>query len=121
MRTMGDIWLSRHGAPCRVSADEEFDVTEKNQLGIFLSSLYIKIRLRQVLLHNKVLIAKRKHGTIKRILERLQLEKTEAGDSVVLSRATFLSNFFAGTHLLSVFELDRGFCPSMLGIPVTVL
>lgn len=56
----------------------------------------------------------RKHGTIKRVLGRLQMDKTDSIDSVILERADFFSNLFLEPQILSSFELSKGYAPSIL-------
>lgn len=121
LKVIEEIWLNRHGAPDSISADDELDATQKKNLKTFLSSRHISFKPRPVRRHNKVGIAERKHGTLKRVLEKLQFDRTDAEDETILSRATFLSNVFAGSHMLSSFELARGFSPSMLGIPARLV
>lgn len=117
VKSIDIIWLNRHGEPRWISADDEFDATQKRTLKSFIEARGIQFKARPVRRHNKVGIAERKHGTLKRVLERLQMDLTDADDATILSRATFLSNTFAGSHLLSSFELVRGLSPSLLGIP----
>lgn len=117
IKVIEEIWLNRHGAPVSISADDELYATLKRDLKSFMAARHILYKPRPVRRHNKVGIAERKHGTLKRILQRLQQDRTGADDATVLSRATFMSNMFAGSHLLSSFELARGFSPCVLGIP----
>lgn len=114
-------WINRHGAPRFMSGDDEFDGTKKKKLGAFLESRNIGMKARPVRRHNKLGIVERKHATIKRILERLQLDKSETSDSILLSRAVFFSNCFCGSHLLSSFQLAKGYAPSLLGLPARII
>lgn len=102
-------WIDRHGAPESVSGDDEFDGTEKRKLGLFLESCNIMLRPRPVRRNSTLGILERKHSTVKRILERLQSDKSEATDAVLLSRALFLSNCFGGNHMLCSIQLAKGF------------
>lgn len=108
------IWIYRHGAPRTFASDFEF---QSNAMKLFLSAHDIELRERPVRRHNKTGVVERKNLTLKRILERLQLDKCSANDSTILARATFLSNIFSGSRLLSSFELVRGYTPSVLGLP----
>lgn len=76
----------------------------------------IKLKPRPSRRHNKVEVIERKNGTIKRIVEKLQLDKsaTEDGHSII-QKIPFLSNVFSGSSILSAFELARGYQPSILG------
>lgn len=114
-------WINRHGTPEFVCGDDEFDGTKKRKLGDFLKSRGINLRPRPVRRHNKMGIVERKHATVKRILERLQSDESEATDGVVLSRAVFFSNCFCGNHLLSSFQQAKGYAPSLLGLPTRIV
>lgn len=109
--------MNRHGAPVSISRDEELAATQKRVSKFFLASSHIKFKPRPVRSHSNVVIAERNHGTIKKVLQKLQYDNTYAEDSTILSRATFLRNIFAGSHMQSSFELAIGFSPSVLGIP----
>lgn len=121
IRAIEEIWLKRHGTPVAISADDELDATTKRDLKSFMESRHILFKPRPVRRHNKIGIAERKHGTLNRILEKLQHDRTDAEAATILSRATFMSNMFAGSHILSAFELARGFSPSVLGIPARIV
>lgn len=107
-------WLDRHGAPKCVSGDDEFN---RRPFRSFLDSHGATFRPRPARRHNKVGIVERKHGTLKRILEKLQFEQSSADITQLLSLATFLSNIFSGSRTMSAFELVRGYHPSILGVP----
>ena len=116
--TLERIWLLRHGAPSEFSSDAEFD---KAPMRRFLASHSIERKSRPVRRHNKTGIVERKNRTLKGVLERLQHDDTEASPELILDRAVFFSNIFAGSKLLSSFQLARGFAPSFLGMPSTVV
>lgn len=61
-------------------------------------------------------ILERKQSPVETIRERLQHDNSTVSDSLLLSRATFLSNLFPGSRHLSSFELARGYKPALLGI-----
>lgn len=105
-------WLLRHGAPRRFSADSEFS---KGPMRKFLGTHNITLAERPVRRHNKTGIIERKHRTVKNILERLQNDISNASDATLLARATFFSNIFHGSSVISAFELVRGYKPSILG------
>lgn len=107
-------WLDRHGAPKRVSGDDEFN---RRPFRSFLETHGVTFKPRPARRHNKVGIVERKNGTFKRILDKLQFEQSTADTSQLLSLATFLSNIFCGSRTLSAFELVRDYHPSILGIP----
>lgn len=109
---METVWILRHGAPKRFSADSEFT---KGPLKRFLATHNVDLAERPVRRHNKTGIVERKHRTIKLVLERLQYDHSTVSDSVLLARATFLSNVFCGSSILSAFELVRGYTPALLG------
>lgn len=108
-------WFNRHGNPSFMSADDEFDATRILKLKAFLRSHDVTFKPRPVRRHNKIGIVERKNRTLKSILERLQSDNTAQDDSTILARATFLSNLFAGSSVLSSFELARGYTPSLIG------
>lgn len=103
IKVIEDTWINRHGATVSISADDELDATQKREFKSFLESRRIVFKPRPIRRHNKLVIADRKHGTLKRVLENMQLDNTNADDATILSRATFLSNTFAGSHMLSAF------------------
>ena len=56
---------------------------------------------------------------MKNILRKLDGENSDASDHTLLARATFFSDMFSGTKILSSFQLARGYSPSILRIPTT--
>lgn len=70
---------------------------------------------RPVHRQNQTSIIERKHRTVKLILEKLQNDLSTASNTVLLVRATFLSNIFSGSRTLSAFELVRGYSPALFG------
>lgn len=116
--TIDEGWVCRHGAPKATSADDEYN---KLTLRNYLTSHEIVFKPRPARRHNKIGIVERKNGTIKTILAKLTDENSTADASTILSRANLLANLFSGNRLLSSFELARGYRPSILGIPSTVV
>lgn len=110
------VWICHHGAPKRVSADDEYD---RNRLTNFLTVNGIQYRPRPTRRHNKTGLVERKNGVLKDILRRLILENTSASITDVVTRANFFTNVLRGFCILSSFELARGYQPSMAGIPET--
>lgn len=80
----------------------------------FLSAHGIRLNKCPVRRHNKSGIVKRKHLTLNRILERLQLDSSSVDDDTLLSRAVFLSNVLSVSKLLSSFELAKRYTPVFL-------
>lgn len=113
-------WICRHGSPSTLSAGDEMNNTVLQK---FLTSHNIIFNARPTgpQRHNKIGIVERKNGKIKRILERIESENTNADKETILSRAVLLSNMFSGSKILSSFELARGYSPSLLGIPQTIV
>lgn len=64
--------------------------------------------------HSKVRIIERKNGTIKWIIESLQLDSLEDAQDII-EKGRFLSKMFSGSNAMSAFELARGYTPSILG------
>lgn len=58
---------------------------------------------------------------MKQIIRRMDKELTNSNADDIVRRAIFMSNFFSGSRLLSSFQLARGYQPSILGIPQTVV
>ena len=108
------LWICQHGAPRAVSADDEFNCVALQQ---FLRAHNIEFKPRPTRRHNKTGIVERKNATIKAILGKLDDELSDATANTLLKRATFFSNMFSGSHILSSFELVRGYRPSVVGLP----
>lgn len=85
----------------------------------YLQTHKIKYKPRPTRRHNKVYIVERKNETLKEIIRRLDDDITTANSDAIVARATFLSNIFSGSRLMSSFELARGYSPSILGLPRT--
>ena len=112
------VWIYRHGAPAAISADDEYNRTAVCQ---FLRAHNIEFKPRPTRRHNKTGIVERKNATIKAIINKLDDEPSNATSETILKRAAFLSNLFSGNKLLSSFELARGYRPSVVGLPQTVV
>ena len=112
------IWIYRHGAPCAISADDEFNCVALQQ---FLRVHNIQFMPRPTRRYNKTGIVERKNATVKSILYKLNDELCQATPDTLLKRATFLSNMFSGNQTLSSFELVRGYRPSVVGLPRNIV
>lgn len=95
------LWINRHSTPNYFPADDEF-----NRINITnsISEMGIQFKPRPARRHNNIFVVGRKNGTLKRIFERLQLDKklNEAADSII-PKAFFLPNKFPGSSMLSSF------------------
>ena len=111
-------WIYKHGAPGAISADDEFNCATLQQ---FLQVHNIQFMPRPTRRHNKTGIVERKNATIKTILAKLNDEKSNSSADTLLKRTAFLSNMFSGSKLLSSFELVRGYRPSVVGLPQTIV
>jgi len=118
MELVESHWICRHGAPSSFSADVEFTTTVTKQ---FMSRHSVEVHARPVRAHNKTGIVERNNGLFKNIIKRLERERTAASPAELIARASFLTNVFAGSKLLSAFQLARGYSPSILGIPRSIV
>lgn len=111
-------WLYNHGAPKYFSADPEFCKTFFEK---FLLAHKITLRPRPSRASFKNGRVERNNGVFKTVLSRLIREKTTATPPTLIARASFLTNLFHGNSDLSAFQLARGYAPSILGIPSSVV
>ena len=118
VRVIEQSWVCRHGAPKALSADDEYN---RRPILDYLRTHEIQFKARPARRHNKTGIVERKIGVVKSILYKLNDEVSTAAASSIVARAAFLSNLFSGNRLLSSFELARGFSPSIIGIPPSVV
>lgn len=107
-------WIYRHGAPDAISADDEFNCEALRQ---FLNVHNVQFKPRPTRRHNKTGIVERKNATLKTIIARLDDEKSNVSVNSLVERASFLSNMFSGNKILSSFQLVRGYKPSVIGLP----
>ena len=120
------IWIDSHGPPKIVSADREFF---KSSFRTFLKDHLITLEERPARRHNKLGIVESRHRSLRLFVQRLlkdaeywRLSKgLEVSRHAVLSRATFLCNALRGNAVLSSFELARGYLPSFVGLPQTLI
>lgn len=63
----------------------------------------------------------KENSTVKSIIEKIQHENSSASESIILARATFLSNEFGGYQLRRDFELGRSYTPAILGFTQTMV
>lgn len=118
MRLLETEWIYHHGAPEAFSAEPEFC---KGFFERFLSAHSIKLHARPSRSSSKNGKGERNNGVFKAVLARLALENTTASPSTLVARASFMTNLFHGSSTLSAFQLARGYSPSVLGIPWTIV
>ncbi len=111
-------WIFRHGAPSKLSGDQEFD---KSAIHALCTRHHITICPRPTRRHNKSGIVERKNAIIKNIIARISAERCSSKTESIIARSCFLSNLFSGSKLLSSFQLARGYSPSILGIPTSTI
>lgn len=105
-------WVDMHGCLRTISSRDEFiDMGFRQHLQVDDITFNPHPPRRTNMIGN----VERTHGTIKAILERLEHDDTHVSDDVILRRAVVLSNIFPGSHLMSSFEIARGYAPSQLG------
>lgn len=56
-----------------------------------------------------------------RILEKISKADPTATPSLIISRTSFLANLFHGWKKLSAFQLAKGYSPSVLGVPRSIV
>lgn len=113
------VWIGKLDTRLAVSSDDE---NNRAPIRNYPASQIIVCNPRPAARHNKIGIVEQENGTVKAIMAKRDDEKSSATAETVLSRAAFLSNMFSGNRILSAFELvSRGYCPSILGIPQTVV
>lgn len=111
-------WIMRHGIPTALSADDEYN---KGKLRSLLQSHNIVFKARPTRRHNNTGKVERKIQTLKGIIQKIDLEISVCSAQQVVTPAFFLSNFFSGSRIMSSFQLARGYQPSILGIPATLV
>lgn len=111
-------WFYHHGTPKSFSADPEFC---KRFLSRFLQTHAITLNARPSRSSHKNGRVERNNGVFKNILARLSKEKTSASGATLIARASFMANLFHGSSTLSAFQLARGYSPSVIGIPSSVV
>lgn len=113
-----NIWIYRYGAPCKLSGDHEFD---KSAIRALCIRHNITLCPRPTRGHNKTGIVERKNAIIKNILARISSERCSSDAESTIARSCFLSNLFSGSKMMSSFQLARGYSPSILGIPASIV
>lgn len=63
---------------------------------------------------NKIGHVGRKHGTVKRVLERIKADDTSTDINVIMVRATNFSNTFSGSSTLSPFKFAKRYAAEIL-------
>lgn len=112
------MWICRHGTPKRFATDPEFCKLNMKQ---FLAGLGIALDERPSRSSHKIGIVERNNGVFKAVLDEISRKKTTAIPTAIVSRASFLTNLFKGSSVLSSFQLARGYSPSIAGIPSTIV
>lgn len=111
-------WFYRHGAPKYFSADQEFC---RPVLRKFLTKHSITIQPRPSRSSNKTGKVERNNGVFKTVLEKIQKADQKSTPQVLIARASFITNLMRGSKVMSAFQLARGYMPSILGIPRTIV
>lgn len=107
-------WIYAHGSPDVLSADDEFN---RPTIRKELAARAIGFKPRPSRRHNKCGVIERKHGTVKRILERLAKADNDSKPKLLVAKSCFLSNCLYGSKIMSAFELAKGYVPSIVGNP----
>lgn len=107
-------WIYHHGAPAMFSADPEFS---RQFMERFLTAHGIQLKPRPSRSSAKNGRVERNNGTFKLLLSRLTKENSTASPRTLVARASFLTNMFHGSAMLSAFQLAKGYSPSVLGMP----
>lgn len=95
IRTLEVYWISQHGAPEAIYADDEYNCTTIRK---FLAAHDIRFKTRPSRHHNKTGIVERKDGTLKRMLSKLDDEKSTADIETIIARAAFFPICFLETE-----------------------
>lgn len=90
--------------PRYISGGDEFNTAK---FKAFTNSCAINFKPRPPRRANKIGIVERKHGTIKRILERLQQDEHDTGDSVILSRANVFCEYVQWIPITSLISAGK--------------
>lgn len=112
------IWFYRHGAPSNFSADHEFC---RPVLRRFLTRHSIIIHPRPSRSSNKTGIVERNNGVLKTVLDKIQRADAHGTPELILARASFITNMMRGSKIMSAFQMARGYMPSILGIPRSIV
>lgn len=112
-RTLEGTWFLRHGSPCEMRGDQEF---EKPVLSSWIRDRGCKFTPLPARRHNKAGVVERKNRVIKDVLEKLDLSmEWKSTPYKKLAIAQFSSNILYGSKELSSFELVRGYTPNVDG------
>jgi hypothetical protein len=120
----GFCWILQHGAPEQLSGDPAFN---NAAMRAFCVKHDIAWSPRLPRRHNSISLVERRIGVIKQVLERLVVfnDSLTPGQRTphveLLQQANFLVNIYVGTGTLSSFQVSRGYEPSLLGMPPTVV
>lgn len=118
MEIMESGWIYHHGAPKLIGADPEFC---KPFFERFLKAHGIELKPRPARASYNNGLVERNNGVFKAVINSISKEKTDSSAADIVARVSFLTNMFHGNYILSAFQLARGYAPSILGIPSTVV
>lgn len=102
IKTIDVIFFNSNGSPTYLSYYDELDTTQKSVLNYSLE--YRNIRFRARNLQRKRGHKRKEARYTEESFGKYQFEETNAKDNEILSRSIFLSNAFAVSDLLSVFQ-----------------
>lgn len=91
--TLDTEWMSRHGMPEALSANDE---NNNRVVELYLTARSIQFKARPARRHNSVGIVERNNGVLQRVIRRLQENHIDSTDAELISRAIFVSNMFTG-------------------------
>lgn len=117
MSKFEECWLCRH-APGHFSADPELCQTV---LVRYLGGHGVTVNERPARSPHKNGRVERRNGTFNYIFEKLSKEHTKADVTLIVARASFMTNIIFGRSKLHSLQLARGYMTSVVGLPKQVL
>lgn len=109
-------WICIHGALTSFSSDPEFC---RPVLARFLKAHEIKFRERPARYSPKNDRVERNNSMFKSTLHRMCKERTYAAAATIVASSSLVTNLVHGSSTMKLFQLTRGYSPSMLRIPST--
>ena len=106
--------MYKHGPPSSLSVDHELN---RGPMKTFLLTQKIRFNLHPARRHNKISHIERRYATLRKILEKLNRDRSGEDSSELVSCGTFLRNLFSGSKLASCFEQVRAYTSAVLGLP----
>lgn len=122
--TIEQVWILRHGAPEMLAGDPGLG---GRVMSAFCEQHSIVWEPRPPRRHNAIGVVERRNGVMRLVLERLVsgndslLQRDRVSDALLLERGNFLANLILGDQTLSSFQLLKGYQPSLVGLPPTML